>query len=102
MYTFVCIIFALISIGIMSEMSLDYNINQKYYIPCIMVLIMCIWQIFKVIAEANRIDYNSYYNPYGEYGYKPNINRFNKHKIDKKIYAQMKNKCKRNFNIKIN
>ena len=104
MYTFICIIFSFIVIGIMTEMSNDYNINNNYYIPCIMVLILCMLHIVKVIIKCNKETYyddnNQYFNDYyRNYGYSKK--KKNKFYHNKEVIKKVKNKCKRNFNISI-
>lgn len=124
MYTLISIIFALITLMIMGEMSSDYECKMSYYIPCFIVFFMCIHQMFKAGIEWLGQDTRTYYNNYNQnksYGnvhgryiingrhvyrekthHQSNYNTYSSYQPPKfEMKEEATKKCKRNFTITI-
>lgn len=118
-YTLISIIFAFVTLLLMGEMSSDYECKMSYYIPCFIVLFMCVRQICKAGAEWLEQDTWNYYDNRNQkkkrniviYGNKgKHVYRERKHYQSYSSYQypnfemndkEVAKKCKRNFTIKI-
>lgn len=99
MYTFLNIIFVFVTLCIMGEMSLDYECDITYYIPCIISLVLSFRQISKAASDfvdkgTKRYDWN---NEITTITYRGKMNEYIR--LTTPLKKEAINKCKRNFTI---
>ncbi len=99
MYTFLSIIFVFVTLCIMGEMTLDYECDITYYIPCVISLVLSFRQISKAASDfvdkgTKRYDWNNEITTITYHGEKHEYMR-----PTTPLKKEAINKCKRNFTI---